>query len=238
MLSVQHLVKTLGGRRVIEDVTVSLERGEIVGLLGPNGAGKTTTFRMLTGIVIPDSGRIDLDGLEITGLPFYERARRGISYLPQDSFVPRSLSVEENIVMVLEAREPSAKRRRDKLEQLLSQFHLEELRTRRVGVLSSGQRRRCEIAITLACEPSFALLDEPFARVDPHAIEEISGLIHNLIDRDIGVLITDHNARELLHLVDRSYVIESGRVLAHGSAEVLLADIEVRRAYLGEEFRI
>lgn len=231
-------MKTLGGRRVIEDVTVSLERGEIVGLLGPNGAGKTTTFRMLTGIVIPDSGRIELDGLEITGLPFYERARRGISYLPQDSFVPRSLSVEENIAMVLEAREPSAKRRKEKLEQLLAQFHLEELRARRVGVLSSGQRRRCEIAITLACEPSFALLDEPFARVDPHAIEEISGLIHNLIDRDIGVLITDHNARELLQLVDRSYVIESGRVLAHGSAEVLLADLEVRRAYLGEEFRI
>ena len=238
MLSVQHLVKTLGGRRVIEDVTVSLERGEIVGLLGPNGAGKTTTFRMLTGIVIPDSGRIELDGLEITGLPFYERARRGISYLPQDSFVPRSISVEENIAMVLEAREPSAKRRREKLEELLAQFHLEEFRSRRVGVLSSGQRRRCEIAITLACEPSFALLDEPFARVDPHAIEEISGLIHHLIDRDIGVLITDHNARELLQLVDRSYVIESGRVLAHGSAEVLLADLEVRRAYLGEEFRI
>ena len=238
MLSVQHLVKTLGGRRVIEDVTVSLERGEIVGLLGPNGAGKTTTFRMLTGIVIPDSGRIELDGLEITGLPFYERARRGISYLPQDSFVPRSLSVEQNIAMVLEARETSPRKRHEKLEQLLSQFHLEEFRTRRVGVLSSGQRRRCEIAITLACEPSFALLDEPFARVDPHAIEEISALIHHLIDRDIGVLITDHNARELLQLVDRSYVIESGRVLAHGSAEVILADIEVRRAYLGEEFRI
>ena len=238
MLSVEHLVKSLGGRRVIEDVTVSLERGEIVGLLGPNGAGKTTTFRMLTGIVIPDSGRIDLDGREITGLPFYERARRGISYLPQDSFVPRSLSVEQNIAMVLEARETSPRKRNDKLEQLLSQFHLDEFRTRRVGVLSSGQRRRCEIAITLACEPSFALLDEPFARVDPHAIEEISALIHHLIDRDIGVLITDHNARELLQLVDRSYVIENGRVLAHGSAEVLLADIEVRRAYLGEEFRI
>jgi lipopolysaccharide export system ATP-binding protein len=140
--------------------------------------------------------------------------------------------------MVLEARETSPRKRHEKLEQLLSQFHLEEFRTRRVGVLSSGQRRRCEIAITLACEPSFALLDEPFARVDPHAIEEISALIHHLIDRDIGVLITDHNARELLQLVDRSYVIESGRVLAHGSAEVILADIEVRRAYLGEEFRI
>ena len=238
MLSVQHLVKSLGGRRVIEDVTLSLERGEIVGLLGPNGAGKTTTFRMLTGIVIPDSGRIDLDGLEITGLPFYERARRGITYLPQDSFVPRSLSVAENIAMVLEVREPSARKRREKLELLLSQFHLEELRTRRVGVLSSGQRRRCEIAITLACEPGFALLDEPFARVDPHAIKEISELIHHLIDSGIGVLITDHNARELLQLVDRSYVIENGRVLAHGSAEVLLADLEVRRAYLGEEFRL
>jgi len=238
MLSVEHLVKALGGRRVIEDVTLAIDRGEIVGLLGPNGAGKTTTFRMLTGVVAPDAGRIVLDHTEITDFRFYERARRGIAYLPQDSFVPRSLSVEANIELVLEAREPSARKRREIAQGLIAQFHLEELRHRRVGILSSGQRRRCEIAITLACEPAFALLDEPFARVDPQAIEEIAALIHSLTDRGIGVLITDHNARELLQLVDRAYVIKSGRVLAHGSADELLADLEVRRTYLGEAFRI
>ena len=238
MLSVQQLVKSLTGRRVIEDVTLSVQRGETVGLLGPNGAGKTTTFRMLTGLIVPDSGRIVLDGVDITNLPFYERARRGISYLPQDSFVPRSLSVEDNIAMVLEVRERSAKKRSEIFGRLLSQFHLDHIRGRRVGTLSGGERRRCEIAITLACEPSFALLDEPLAGLDPHAVEEIAALIRHLTDRNIGVLITDHNARELLQLVDRAYVIEGGRVLAHGSAEAIIAHPEVRRAYLGEAFRI
>lgn len=238
MLSVQQLVKSLSGRRVIEDVTLSLERGETVGLLGPNGAGKTTTFRMLTGLVIPDSGRIVLDGIDITRLPFYERARRGISYLPQDSFVPRSLTVEDNITMVLEVRERVAKKRNEILEHLLSEFRLEAVRKMRVGLLSGGQRRRCEIAITLACKPVFALLDEPFAGVDPNTVEEIATLIRHLTGRGIGVLITDHNARELLQLVDRAYVIESGRVLAHGSAEAIIAHEDVRRVYLGEAFRI
>jgi lipopolysaccharide export system ATP-binding protein len=238
MLIAQQLVKSLAGRRVIEDVTLTLRRGETVGLLGPNGAGKTTTFRMLTGMVIPDSGRIVLDGAEITGMPFYERARRGISYLPQESFVPRSLSVEDNIAMVLEARERAAGKRNEILGRLLSEFHLEGVRRMRVGALSGGQRRSCEIAITLACQPRFALLDEPFAGIDPTTVEEIAALISHLTARDIGVLITDHNARELLHLVDRAYVIESGRVLAHGSAEAVIADQEVRRAYLGEAFRI
>ena len=238
MLSVQQLVKSLTGRRVIEDVTLSVQRGETVGLLGPNGAGKTTTFRMLTGLILPDSGRIVLDGTDITNLPFYERARRGISYLPQDSFVPRSLSVEDNIAMVLEVRERSAKKRKEIFERLLSQFQLEEVRKKRVGTLSGGQRHRCEIAITLACEPSFALLDEPFAGLDPHAVEEITILIRHLTDRGIGVLITDHNARELLQLVDRAYVIENGRVLAHGSTEAIIDDLDVRRVFLGEAFRI
>ncbi len=238
MLSLQQLVKSLAGRRVIEDVTLSVQRGEIVGLLGPNGAGKTTTFRMLTGLITPDSGRIMLDGVDITYLPFYERARRGISYLPQESFVPRSLSVEDNIAMVLEVRDRSAKKRSETFGRLLSQFHLEEVRRTPVGTLSGGQRRRFEIALTLACEPSFALLDEPFAGVDPHAVEEITTLIRHLTDRGIGVLITDHNARELFQLVDRAYIIESGRVLAHGSAEAIMADLKVRRAYLGEAFRI
>jgi len=238
MLSVQQLVKSLGGYRIIEDVTLSFRRGEIVGLLGPNGAGKTTTFRMLTGLLIADSGRIELDGDEITRLPFYERARRGISYLPQDSFMPRSLSVADNIAMVLEVREPSAAKRKEIFAELVEQFHLEELVKARTGTLSSGQRRRCEIAVTLACNPSFALLDEPFARVDPQTIAEMTVLIRHLTERGIGVLITDHNARELFQMVDRAYVIESGRVLAHGSTQELLADPEVRRAYLGEEFRI
>jgi lipopolysaccharide export system ATP-binding protein len=238
MLTAQRLVKSLAGRRVIEDVTLSLRRGETVGLLGPNGAGKTTTFRMLTGMVIPDSGRILLDGAEVTRMPFYERARRGISYLPQESSVPRSLSVEANIAMVLEAREPAATERHEILERLLWEFRLEAVRRSRVGTLSGGERRRCEIAVTLACEPNFALLDEPFAGVDPNAVEEIATLIRHLTDRGVGVLITDHNARELLHLVDRAYVIENGRVLAHGSAGAVVADEEVRRVYLGETFRI
>jgi len=238
MLSVQHLVKSLGGRRVIEDVTLCVERGEVVGLLGPNGAGKSTSFKMLTGLTVPDAGRIELDEHDITFLPFYERARRGISYLPQDSFVPRALTVEANLEMVLEAREPSRTRRREIATALFDQFHLGDLRKMPVGALSGGQRRRSEIAITLACEPSFALLDEPFARVDPQAIEEIGGLIRHMTSRGIGILITDHNARELLQLVDRAYVIESGRVLAHGDSKALMDDPEVRRAYLGEEFRI
>ncbi len=238
MLSVQHLVKSLAGRRVIEDVTLSMDRGEVVGLLGPNGAGKTTTFRMLTGLVAADAGRIELDGTDITRLPFYERARRGISYLPQDSFVPRALSVEENLAMVLEVRKSTRAARRQAFDELVTQFHLEPLRKVRVGALSSGQRRRCEIAITLACEPGYAFLDEPVARVDPQMIEESGGLIRELTTRGIGVLITDHNARELFQIVDRAYVIESGRVLAHGNAETLIDDPNVRRVYLGEDFRI
>jgi len=238
MLSVQHLVKSLGGRRIIEDVTLEVARGEIVGLLGRNGAGKSTSFKMLTGLIVPDAGRIALDGADITFAPFYERARRGIAYLPQDTFVPRGLSVETNLNMVLEVREASHGARKAIAESLLEQFHLTDLRRQPVGSLSGGQRRRCEIAITLACEPAFALLDEPFARVDPQAIEEIAGLVGQLASRNIGVLITDHNARELLHMVSRSYVIESGRVLAHGTPAELVGNADVRRVYLGEEFRI
>ena len=238
MLSAQNLAKSLAGRRVIEDVTLNLSRGETVGLLGPNGAGKTTTFRMLTGMVAPDAGQIVLDGIDITFMPFYDRARHGISYLPQDSIVPRSLKVEDAIQFVLEAREQDRDVREDALVALLNEFHLQELRKLRVGRLSGGQRRRCEIAITLACRPAFALLDEPFAGVDPNAVEEIATLIRHLTERGIGVLITDHNARVLFRLVDRAYVIESGRVLAHGDTQVVLADSEVRRVYLGEGFRL
>jgi len=237
MLSAQHLVKSFAGRRVIENVTLRLERGEVVGLLGPNGAGKTTTFQMLTGMLTPDAGQITMDGHNVTTMPFYDRARFGIAYLPQAPFVPRGLSVEQNITLVLEARlEASA--RKAKMEELVEEFRLGEVRKSRVSNLSGGQRRRCEIAITLACEPSFAMLDEPFAGVDPHATDEIGKMIHYLADRDIGVLITDHKARELLGIVDRAYVIESGRVLAEGGVEEIVSHQDVRRVYLGEEFRL
>ena len=238
MLCAQHLVKSFAGRRVIEDVTLSLERGEVVGLLGPNGAGKTTTFQMLTGMLTPDAGAITLDDHNITTMPFYDRARFGIAYLPQAPFVPRGLTVEQNIMLVLETRLPDTASRKSRLSQLVEEFRLEDVRGKRVGALSGGQRRRCEIAITLACEPSFAMLDEPFAGVDPHATEEITTIIRHLADRDIGILITDHKARELLSIVDRAYVIESGRVLAEGETASIVANEAVRRVYLGETFRL
>jgi lipopolysaccharide export system ATP-binding protein len=238
MLSAQHLVKAFAGRRVIEEVTLQLERGEVVGLLGPNGAGKTTTFQMLTGMIRPDAGAIVLDGHDVTAMPFYDRARFGIAYLPQAPFVPRALTVEQNIRLVLEARLADQAAQKMKMDDLLAEFRLGDLRAKKVGDLSGGQRRRCEIAITLACEPSFAMLDEPFAGVDPHATEEIGRMIHHLAERDIGVLITDHKARELLGIVHRAYVIESGRVLAEGDVAEIIADQDVRRVYLGEEFRL
>jgi lipopolysaccharide export system ATP-binding protein len=238
MLSAQHLVKSIAGRRIIEDVTLTLRRGEIVALLGPNGAGKTTSFQLLTGMARPDGGTISLDGNDITNLPFYDRARHGIAYLPQAPFVPRSLTVENNILLLLEARMRDAAARQYRLSKLLAEFRLESVRKSRVGELSGGQRRRCEIAITLACEPSFAMLDEPFAGVDPNATEEIALMIQHLADQDIGVLITDHKARELLGIVDRAYVIKSGRVLAEGDVNEIVADPEVRRVYLGEDFRL
>ena len=238
MLSAQHLVKAFAGRRVIEEVTLQLERGEVVGLLGPNGAGKTTTFQMLTGMIRPDAEVIALDGHNVTAMPFYDRARFGIAYLPQAPFVPRGLTVEQNIRLVLEARLADDAARKAKMDDLLAEFRLGDLRRKKVGDLSGGQRRRCEIAITLACEPSFAMLDEPFAGVDPHATEEIGQMIHHLAERDIGVLITDHKARELLGIVQRAYVIESGRVLAEGDVAEIVADQDVRRVYLGEEFRL
>jgi lipopolysaccharide export system ATP-binding protein len=238
MLSAQHLVKSFAGRRIIEDVTLTLDRGEVVGLLGPNGAGKTTTFQMLTGMAPPDAGVITLDDHVVTQMPFYDRSRFGIAYLPQAPFVPRDLTVMQNIALVLEARLGSSAARRIRLEALIEEFRLGEVRHKRVGELSGGQRRRCEIAITLACEPSFALMDEPFAGVDPHATEEIGQMIHALAARDIGVLITDHKARELLGIVERAYVIVSGRVLAEGETASIVSNEAVRRVYLGEAFRL
>jgi lipopolysaccharide export system ATP-binding protein len=238
MLSAQHLVKSIAGRRIIEDVTLSLRRGEVVALLGPNGAGKTTSFQLLTGMMRPDRGTISLDGNDITNLPFYDRARHGIAYLPQAPFVPRSLTVEKNILLLLEARFRDGAECQNRLSRLLVEFRLEAVRKLLVGELSGGQRRRCEIAITLACEPSFAMLDEPFAGVDPNATEEIALMIQHLADKNIGVLITDHKARELLGIVDRAYVIQNGRVLAEGDVNEIVTDPEVRRVYLGEDFRL
>jgi lipopolysaccharide export system ATP-binding protein len=227
-----------GGKLALNGVSFDVPRGQIFGLLGPNGAGKTTTFQMLTGMIRPDAGAIILDGHDVTAMPFYDRARFGIAYLPQAPFVPRGLTVEQNIRLVLEARLADQAAQKTKMDDLLAEFRLGDLRTKKVGDLSGGQRRRCEIAITLACEPSFAMLDEPFAGVDPHATEEIGRMIHHLAERDIGVLITDHKARELLGIVHRAYVIESGRVLAEGDVAEIIADQDVRRVYLGEEFRL
>ena len=238
MLCAQHLVKSFAGRRVIENVTLQLERGEVVGLLGPNGAGKTTTFQMLTGMIRPDAGAIALDGHNVTAMPFYDRARFGIAYLPQAAFVPRGLTVEENITLVLEARLPDKSARNRKMAELIEEFRLGEVRKARVGNLSGGQRRRCEIAITLACEPSFAMLDEPFAGVDPIAVEDIQSIVMHLRDRNIGVLITDHNVHETLSITDRAYLLFEGKILKAGTAEELANDEQVRKVYLGKNFEL
>jgi lipopolysaccharide export system ATP-binding protein len=238
MLAMQSVAKSFGGREIIHDVSLKVDRGEVVGLLGPNGAGKTTTFRLLTGMFRPDRGGITLDGFDITTMPFYDRARHGVTYLPQDPFIIRGLTVEQNIQLVLETREKSSSARRQILESLLKEFGIAEARKTIAARLSGGQRRRVEIALMLACNPSFILLDEPFAGIDPIAVHDLHAIIRYLGERGVGVLITDHKARELLALVDRSYVIFEGRVLAHGDADVLMADANVRQIYLGEEFRL
>lgn len=238
MLSAVGLQKSFGGVRIIEDVSLRVSPGEIVGLLGPNGAGKTTTFRLLTGTVLADGGRISVDGADVTQAPFYRRAQHGICYLPQDSFVPRSLSVEDSLLTVLENRNIPRRERHDVLDALLTDFNLGDIRRRRVSLLSGGQRRRCEIAVSLACNPRYALLDEPFAGVDPHAVDEIASLIDQLRTRKVGVLITDHNARALLELADRAYVLADGYLLAEGRSADIAADRRVQQAYLGEAFQI
>ncbi len=211
-------------------------RGESVGLLGPNGAGKTTTFYMITGLVAADSGRVTIDGLDVTRLPMYRRARLGIGYLPQEASIFRGLSVEQNIMAVLELSEPNRKRRKEKLDSLLEEFKITRLRKSPSIALSGGERRRCEIARALASDPSFMLLDEPFAGIDPLAVGDIQDLVRHLTQRGIGVLITDHNVRETLSLVDRAYVIADGQVLTHGNPEEIIQNEDVRRVYLGDMF--
>jgi lipopolysaccharide export system ATP-binding protein len=238
VLSVRHLAKAYKTRRVVEDVSLHVARGEAVGLLGPNGAGKTTVFYMITGLVRPDRGIITLDGYDVTGLPMYRRARLGIGYLPQEASIFRGLSVEDNIRAVLEITQPDKKLREEELDALLEEFRLDRLRRSPAVALSGGERRRCEIARALAGRPSFMLLDEPFAGIDPIAVGGIQDLVRHLKARGIGVLITDHSVRETLGLTDRAYIIYNGHVLTEGAPEDIVADPDVRRIYLGEDFRM
>ena len=237
-LEVRSIAKAYDGRAVLHDVSLSVSRGEVVGLLGPNGAGKTTSFYSVMGLVKPDSGRIYLDNEDITGLPMYRRAILGLGYLPQETSIFRGLTVEQNIMAVLEVVEPDAEARTARLEQLLDDFGLVDLRAAPAMALSGGERRRCEIARALAADPSIMLLDEPFAGIDPISIADIRELVRDLKSRDIGVLITDHNVRETLDIVDRACIIYDGQVLFQGTPQALVADQEVRRLYLGESFAL
>jgi lipopolysaccharide export system ATP-binding protein len=238
MLAVYNLGKSYGQRHVVKDVSMYVRRGESVGLLGPNGAGKTTCFYMIMGLVRPDKGQIELDGFDVTKLPMYRRARLGVGYLPQEASIFRGLSVEDNIKAVLEATEPDRDRRAAELERLLEEFDIKRLRASPSIALSGGERRRCEIARALASRPSYMLLDEPFAGIDPIAIGDIQQLVRHLTMRGIGVLITDHNVRETLGLIDRAYIIHSGQVLTEGGPDNIISNPDVRRFYLGEDFRM
>ncbi|MDD9140037.1 MAG: LPS export ABC transporter ATP-binding protein [Candidatus Cardinium sp.] len=237
-LYVHSLTKSYKGRKVVKGVSLSVSPGEIVGLLGPNGAGKTTTFYMTVGLIKPNAGNIYLGNTCITSLPLYKRAQKGISYLPQEASVFRQLTVEENIMAILEMRDLSKQERKEKLERLLEEFSITHIRKRKGNVLSGGERRRTEIARTLAIDPKFILLDEPFAGVDPIAVEEIQLLITKLKNNNIGVLITDHNVDETLSITNRAYLLFAGALLKEGTAEELAADEQVRRLYLGEKFEL
>ena len=237
-LHTKELVKKYGKRTVVKKVSLELTQGEIVGLLGPNGAGKTTTFYMIVGLIKPNSGHIFLDDREITDLPMYKRAQLGISYLPQEASIFRRLSVEDNIMAVLEMTKLSKTERQKRLESLLDEFGLQKIR-KSLGIqLSGGERRRTEIARALALNPKFILLDEPFAGVDPIAVEDIQTIVAHLKDRNIGILITDHNVHETLAITDRAYLLYDGRVLKSGTAEELSKDEEARRKYLGKNFEL
>jgi len=237
-LCAYHLGKSYRGRQVVRNVSLAVRQGEAVGLLGPNGAGKTTVFYMITGLVKPDKGAIELDGHDVTPLPMYRRARLGIGYLPQEASIFRGLNVEDNIRAVLEVTIRDRDLREAELEALLDEFDIKRLRRSPSIALSGGERRRCEIARALASQPSYMLLDEPFAGIDPIAVGDIQTLVRHLKQRGIGVLITDHNVRETLGLIDRAYIIHSGHVLTEGSPEEIVANADVRRYYLGESFRM
>ncbi|WP_425532085.1 LPS export ABC transporter ATP-binding protein [Ancylobacter crimeensis] len=238
ILSAHGLAKTYGGRKVVKEAALNVRRGEAVGLLGPNGAGKTTIFYMITGLVKADAGRITLDGHDVTHLPMYRRARLGVGYLPQEASIFRGLTVENNIRAILEVVEPNRARREEQLDSLLEEFRVTHVRKSPSIALSGGERRRVEIARALASRPTFMLLDEPFAGIDPIAVGDIQMLVRHLTQRGIGVLITDHNVRETLGLIDRAYIIHSGTVLMEGQPDEIVSNTDVRRLYLGEEFRL
>ena len=237
-IETHNLVKAFGERRVVNDVSINVEQGTVVGLLGPNGAGKTTTFYMIVGIEKPDSGEVLIDGREITHMPMHERALAGIGYLPQEASIFRKLTVEENIMAILEATELSAEKRLEKMNSLIAEFHVEHIRKRKGSELSGGERRRVEIARALATDPSFILLDEPFAGIDPIAVADIQGMIAHLAQRGIGVLITDHNVRETLSIVDKAYILNNGEILISGDSNAIANDEQARKFYLGEKFTL
>ncbi|MFW2391937.1 MAG: LPS export ABC transporter ATP-binding protein [Methyloceanibacter sp.] len=237
-LTIRSVVKSFKKRMVVRGVSLDLARGEAVGLLGPNGAGKTTVFYMITGLIPADEGSIKIDGRDVTRLPMYRRARLGIGYLPQEASIFRGLTVEENILAVLEMVEPKRKERKKQLDALLEEFRITRLRKSPSMALSGGERRRVEIARALASRPSFMLLDEPFAGIDPIAVGDIRALVRHLTERGIGVLITDHNVRETLDLVSRAYIIHDGMVLTHGTTDDIINNEDVRRVYLGDQFKI
>ncbi len=237
-LRADKLLKRYSGREVVSDVSFYVNPGEVVGLLGPNGAGKTTSFYALVGLVRPEEGRVFLGDDELTHLPMYIRARKGVGYLPQEASVFRALSVEDNIKAILELQDLSKDEQNSKLEELIEEFRLTKVRKSMGAVLSGGERRRTEIARALACDPNFILLDEPFAGVDPIAVEDIQRIITHLKDKGIGVLITDHNVQETLHITDRAYLLFEGKILKEGSAEALASDEQVRRVYLGRNFEL
>src|ERR1700731_2207950 len=240
MLKLQavELSKSYRGRKVVDDVELEIGQGEVVGLLGPNGAGKTTTFYMIVGLARPDSGRVLLNGEEITDLPMYLRARSGISYLPQEPSVFRQLTCEQNLLAVLETLPLSPEQQRDRLEELLVQMGLETVRTSKAYMLSGGERRRLEIARSLTLQPSFILLDEPFSGIDPLTVNDLQDLIKELSRSGIGILITDHNVRETLSVTDRAYIVNHGKIMKKGTPQELSSDPEVRRVYLGDNFRL
>jgi lipopolysaccharide export system ATP-binding protein len=235
-LQTADLVKIYRGRKVVDGVSVNVQQGEVVGLLGPNGAGKTTSFYMIVGLITPDSGKVLLDNIDITPLAMYQRARKGISYLPQEASVFRKLSVEDNLMAILQTLNISRRERLDRMDRLIAQLGLEQVRKSKGYVLSGGERRRVEIARSLVIEPSFLLLDEPFSGIDPIQVLELQKIIFELKRSGIGILMTDHNVRETLAVTDRAYIINNGRIFRAGSPETLSSDPDVRRVYLGENF--
>ncbi|MBL4573965.1 MAG: LPS export ABC transporter ATP-binding protein [Gammaproteobacteria bacterium] len=239
MLEALNLAKSYKKREVVRDVSISIQRGEIVGLLGPNGAGKTTCFYMIVGLVTADKGKVLLGGNDITDAPMHQRANHGLAYLPQDSSIFRTLSVEDNIFAILETRKNlSSAEKRDKLESLLEEFNIQHIRHNKGMSLSGGERRRTEIARTLATDPKFILLDEPFAGVDPISVSDIKQIIQHLKARNIGILLTDHNVRETLDICEKAYIVSEGQIIAEGNASAILSNEKVREVYLGDQFQI